>query len=286
MLLIDIGSQVVAYVDKNNSCISTVRHSECAVQLWSDSSIRCRRCQLFRSSLRALLSRHKRSSQIGPSSKMNNRYMTSRQKHVKLARLQLKQKANSVTIKRLKKKIESMSENARIVVDESSHSDLQAIMKENEHIPSKHPRNSFARLFWEQQAKAASMKSASSMKWHPLMVRWCLYLRHVSGKGYDMLRQTLSLPSQRTLRDYTYFNTTQIGFSTTTDNELLELVGTEKEQHKRVVSIIIDEMYIREQIVYNKHSGHIMGFADMGDINNHLNRYKLLTILMLYTRIL
>ena len=27
----------------------------------------------------------------------------------------------------------------------------------------------------------------SSMKWDPLMIRWCLYLRHVSGHGYDML---------------------------------------------------------------------------------------------------
>ena len=86
----------------------------------------------------------------------------------------------------------------------------------------KHPKNSFARLFC--MGTAANEQSSKSMKWHPLMIRWCLYLRHLSGKvGYDFLRaRTLSLPSQRTLRDYTYYNSIQVGFSTETDRELLD----------------------------------------------------------------
>lgn len=200
---------------------------------------------------------------------MNDRYMSLNQRRAKLVKLRLRHKANQATIKRLRAKIESLSEHAGIAVDESTHNDLKIIMKENGQLLTKHPKNSFARLFWEQQEKAANKRSAKSMKWHPTMIRWCLYLRHLSGKGYDFLRGTLSLPSQRTLRDYTYYNSTQIGFSTATDRELLEKVSNSKE-HEKLVNIIIDEMYVREQIVYDKHTGSILGFMDMGDINNHL----------------
>lgn len=262
----------MAYVDESNANSPTVRHKDCAMLVHSgSSSSRCRSCQLFRNTLRALLSRQKQRVEHSsiPSGKMNDRYMSSNQRRAKLVKFRLKHKANRVTIKRLKSKIKSLSERAGIALDESTHNDLRIIMKENGHLMTKHPRNSFAHLFWEQQSKAASMRSANSMRWHPLMVKWCLYLRHLSGKGYDFLRGTLSLPSQRTLRDYTYYNKTQIGFSRATDDELLEKVSKSKE-HQRLVSIIIDEIYIREQIVYDKHTGVILGFVDMGDINNHL----------------
>jgi len=39
---------------------------------------------------------------------------------------------------------------------------------------------------------------------------------------------------------------------------------------KRYVSLIIDEMKIKEGLVYNKHSGKVIGFTDLGDINNEL----------------
>ena len=34
--------------------------------------------------------------------------------------------------------------------------------------------------------------------------------------------------------------------------------------------LLIDEMYIREDLVYNKHTGKMIGFTDLGNINNHL----------------
>ena len=40
------------------------------------------------------------------------------------------------------------------------------------------PSDSFKRIFWEQQVEAASKKDSRSMRWHPLMIRWCLHLRH------------------------------------------------------------------------------------------------------------
>lgn len=105
--------------------------------------------------------------------------------------------------------------------------------------------------------------------------RWCLYLHHLSGKGYDQLRDSgcITLPSTRTLRDYTHYNTTEIGFSNATDLELAKLTK-DYEPWQRLVDLTLDEMYICEGVVYVKHTGRFVGFTDMGDVNNHLERYK------------
>ena len=34
--------------------------------------------------------------------------------------------------------------------------------------------------------------------------------------------------------------------------------------------LLLDEMHIKEGLVYDKHSGKLIGFVDLGDINNHL----------------
>ena len=34
--------------------------------------------------------------------------------------------------------------------------------------------------------------------------------------------------------------------------------------------VLLDEMHIKEGLVYNKHTGELVGFVDIGDINNHL----------------
>ena len=86
-------------------------------------------------------------------------------------------------------------------------------------VTSKHPVGSLARVFWEQQLKAASCSDQRQMRWHPLIVKWCLYLRHQLSSTYETMRQSglISLPSQRTLHDYTHYSSTTIGFSDEVD---------------------------------------------------------------------
>ena len=40
--------------------------------------------------------------------------------------------------------------------------------------------------------------------------------------------------------------------------------------HQLYVMILLDEMHIKQGLVYNKHTGELIGFVDLGDINNHL----------------
>ena len=36
----------------------------------------------------------------------------------------------------------------------------------------------------------------------------------------------------------------------------------------------MDEMHIREELVYNKHNGKLVGFVNLGDTNDHLGRFE------------
>lgn len=86
----------------------------------------------------------------------------------------------------------------------------------------------------------------------------------------------MTLPSQRTLRDYTYYFRTTTGFSTEGDKQLMAAAKIDKptEEWERCVCIVMDEMYIKEDLVYNKHTGALVGFANLGDTNEHLLRFQ------------
>ena len=65
------------------------------------------------------------------------------------------------------------------------------------------------------------------------------------------------------------------GFSTEVDHQLMVTakVMTSKEREKLVV-ILLDEMDIREDLVYDKHSGVLVGFTNLGNVNNHLLTFE------------
>ena len=96
------------------------------------------------------------------------------------------------------------------------------------------------------------------MRWDPLIIRWCLYLRHLSGTAYEMLRESglITLPSQRTLRDYTYYTKANTGFTADVDGQLVKAANesSDADWEKHVV-LLMDEMHIREDVVYDKHTG-------------------------------
>ena len=66
----------------------------------------------------------------------------------------------------------------------------------------------FMKLFWEQQNQFTKNKSATSNRYHPIIIRFCLPLASKSASAYDELRSSnvLALPSRRTLRDYKNFS--------------------------------------------------------------------------------
>ena len=138
-----------------------------------------------------------------------------------------------------------------------------------------HPTNAenFESIFWNQQLKAATLKSTRQMRWHPAMIRWCLYLHHRSSGAYSTLRNSgvIILPSECTLRDYRHHAPSECGFSKATDMQLLEMLKQTKPAHlAKYVTVVMDEMYIKEGLVFQKSIGALIGYEDLGDVNNLL----------------
>ena len=146
-----------------------------------------------------------------------------------------------------------------IPIDDTIQQDLTHLM--NEHttaLRQKHGPESFQTIFWEQQLSATKKKNAKSIRWHPLVIKWCLYLHHKSSGAYKTLRDSgiIHLPSGRTLRDYRHFAPAKTGFSYAYDQQLINLAqATKPTWLAKYVVILIDEMYVKEGLVFNKSSG-------------------------------
>ena len=139
-------------------------------------------------------------------------------------------------------------------------------MVENEEVTASSPNDSFQKIVFEQQRKGASHKNSRSMRWHPVMIKWCLYLKHLLSKTYETLRNSrcIALPSQQTLRDYTHFVRSTRGFSKEVDAQLIRAANIDKlKEWEKCVSLVMGEMYNKEDLVYNKHSGQVIGFANL-----------------------
>ena len=134
-------------------------------------------------------------------------------------------------------------------------------------------------LLWEQQKKQLQKKDSRGMRWHPLIIRWCLSLHYTSAAAYRQLTSKklnfLKLPHPDTLRRYAQFTTPTSGFNP----EIIErLVGESdlaklKEFQKNVV-LSYDEMQIKSDLVYRKSTGEMVGFTDMGNINEEFRIFQ------------
>lgn len=218
------------------------------------------------------------SSPATPSSHVNYRYLSAPQLATRLQHTHHQFRVASKQISRLQDKISKSTEEKGVVVDEDVHAGLCNIMRtEASEIYQKYKPDSFHHIFWKQQMDASSRQDAKGMRWHPSMIRWCLFLRHKSSGAYEALRESgvLKLPSQRTLRDYTHYVKAATGFSAEVDKMLVQAakVATCPEREKCVL-LLLDEMHIREDLVYDKHTGELIGFTNLGDTTNHLLAFE------------
>lgn len=44
--------------------------------------------------------------------------------------------------------------------------------------------------------------------------------------------------------------------------------------YEKLVVLLLDEMHVREDLVYDKHSGKLVGFVNMGEVSNLLEQYE------------
>ena len=206
------------------------------------------------------------------SSHVNYRYLSTEQKDKRLRHLHTELKSSRKSVKLLEAKVKQMMKSESVPLDESTCADVKGIL-EVQHFSD--DDNSFKAIFWREQMKALSMKNAKSIRWHPQVIKWCLYLHYKSSGAYETLRKSgiLRLPSGRTLRDYRHHAPAVIGFCADYDKQLLELSKKTCGDSKHI-AILIDEMYVKEGLVFNKQTGSLTGFVDLGDITNHMDNFE------------
>ena len=138
---------------------------------------------------------------------------------------------------------------------------------------------SFKRLFWEEQLKYNSCKSPHAMRWHPMIIRWALSLKQKSTTAYRTLRESkvIALPSETTLYDYSHFIPAESGFQ----NDVIEMLTSEaekaglyEEEHKQYVGLLADEIKIKEDLVYDASTGELIGFINLDEVGNALDRLE------------
>ena len=113
-------------------------------------------------------------------------------------------------------------------------------------------------------------------RWHPLVVKLCLYLHYLSSGAYEVLRKSgcLVLPSGRTLRDYTHYIENKPGFSKFVDRQLAEMIGLQSlESWQKSICLVADEMKIKEGLVFDKHNGDLVGFTNLGKVNEEIRDF-------------
>lgn len=182
-------------------------------------------------------------------------------------RIKLTLQEHRLKCKQLEERIEKMKfeiEKSSISVDSVMSDDLLTLFSEAE---SKDV-TPFMNLFWEQQKKLASCRSSTGYRFHPMIIRFCLSLASRSSSCYEELRNSgvLVLPSQRTLKDYRNFIKPQCGFNPKVIKELREQTKDLFDVERYIV-MLFDEMKIRSNLVFDKETGQIIGFTDLGDLS-------------------
>jgi len=97
-------------------------------------------------------------------------------------------------------------------------------------------------------------------------------LHHLSSKAYNTIRNSgiLTLPSEQTLREYTHLSSTKVGFSVDAERQLLDLLNVKENLAKYGVTLI-DEMYVKQGVVFDNHTG---GYTDLGEVSNQLSDFE------------
>ena len=162
----------------------------------------------------------------------------------------------------LEKKLNEMTaeiENSSVEVDHGLSNDIAIILSQSKEITP------FMSLFWQQQKKLFN-SSSTGVRYHPMIIRYCLSLAAKSPSCYEELRKSgvLVLPSQRTLRDYRNSIRPKSGFQKNVIEELKSLTDMYFDVQRYVV-LLFDEMKIKSNLVFDKITGELIGYVDLGD---------------------
>ena len=239
------------------------RPKDCEILLVDEGY--CQSCTKFTTDFNRKLVIKTRQSNIP--ARLNAPLSKTNPNRVKQALLQEREKSRKLAkdIDRMKQEIKSKG----VLLDSELHSDISHIMNANSDNMT-----DFMKLFWKEQRQALTHDDRG-IRYHPMIIRFCLSLASKSASTYDELRDAniLHLPSRRTLRDYKNSIRPTVGFNIAILEELKK-AASKLEGYQRNVVISFDEIKIKENLVFDKHSGELIGYVDLGDPELNYTTFK------------
>ena len=172
-------------------------------------------------------------------------------------------KASRIECKMLKEQLQEMQERIQeqeILINRSLEEDIRKIMDGQNLNGTPH-----IKFFWEEQMKLLQSTSCGR-RYHPQIIRFALSLHGKSPSAYRELRESgaFVLPSERTLRDYKNYFPPKAGINTE-NVDALRKKSASFTGNQRYVVLVMHEMKIQSDLVFDKNSGDSVGFIDLGD---------------------
>ena len=269
----NVSGLTTAYIDRNGKQ-PRVRHQNCHLLTTAET---CSVCHQYQNTLRALKSKdkssHEKEQRTKHCSHANYRYLTKEESSERLENLQKAKRALTRRNQRLKEKLHKIIDKDGVQLHDDDAAIFGQVFKDADTAVESSAIGQFQRIFWEQQCRYNSLKDARGMRWHPLMIRFALNLKYLSSSAYKAVGQFLTLPSERTLRDYTHVLKFGVGTSPTIIQRLKEDMEYEKcTPTQKKICLLIDEMKLKSKLVYSKASGRLVGFVDLGSVNEEIEQ--------------
>ena len=279
------GNSIVGFIedDLHNPLIKenfmNVRHSSCL--FFSDANL-CEVCSNYTNFLRSCKSRisadepERKKARVSDMSRTNYRFLSRDELEDRLANTQKQKKEAIQKVNRLSKIVGDFIQSDGVVLENNDHDVFKTILNEqNIEFDAETPQG----LLWQQQKEQLNKKDSRGMRWHPLIIRWCLSIYYSSPKAYNQMSSKrlnfLRLPHINTLKKYTQFTSSTSGFNPDIIQRLIEESGVSSlPDWQKNVSLCYDEMQIKSNLVYKKSTGQMIGFTEMGDVNEEFRSFK------------
>ena len=165
---------------------STIRSTKCELLA---NDVKCSACKKYRGVLRSMHNRslkqdNEKRSDV--SSHTNYRYLKTPDRRKRMRQLKDHLDQSRKENETLKLKIQQLQEKHGINTDEPLKIDLERIMEDStNNVHETYPPGSFLHLFWDQQLEAMKTRDRHQLRWHPMLVKWCLNLKLMSGRVYN-----------------------------------------------------------------------------------------------------